>query len=85
MYSLSMKDQLKHENYEITINLKISLGYDIGWSREQILWSPKCFSESDLLMYQPSSYRRTHFNIVVIIMWRLKKASHLEILKLPRF
>lgn len=37
MYSLSMKDQLKHENYEITINLKISLGYDIGWSREQIL------------------------------------------------
>lgn len=37
MYSLSMKDQLKHENYEITINLKIPLGYDIGWSREQIL------------------------------------------------
>ena len=38
--------------------------HELGWSCDQILWSPKGFLE-DLTTYQPNSYSDGRFNVVV--------------------
>lgn len=47
--------EIKKYNKEINNKLKCSLGCELGWSLDQILWSPIGFSK-DLTTYQQSSY-----------------------------
>lgn len=69
-------DVIKEFSVEINSKLKSLLGYEIGWSRDLILWGPKGFSE-DLITYQASSYAGELFNIPVInnLYLRFKKGK----------
>lgn len=55
--------------------------FELGLSREQILWSSKGFSD-DLITYQRNSYSSKLFNVAVDYLYlRLKKSSELLNLK----
>lgn len=59
--------------------------YEVGWSRKQILLSPKGFWV-DSITYQPTSYPTELFNLAIYYLHlRLKKTNRQEPLTLPRF
>lgn len=69
---------------KLNSKLKSSPEY-FGWSRDQIIWNPRGFSEN-MITFQPRSYPGELYNIAIYYIYlHLKKAHRSELWKLPSF